>query len=50
MNLTWIYDFLHVLQIKMGYSTKYYYFSMPIQITRIYLLDKHKLNHNNYSE
>jgi hypothetical protein len=50
MNLTRIYDFLHVLHIKMSYSTKDHYFSTHILFTTIYLLQQQTLTHNHYSE
>jgi hypothetical protein len=50
MNLTMVYDFLQVIGIKRSYSTKDDYFSKYIQFTTIYLLQKQKLKHKNYSK
>jgi dihydrofolate reductase len=50
MNLTRLHDFMQVLHIKTSYSTKDDYFPAHIQFTAIYLLQKQKLKHNNYSE
>jgi hypothetical protein len=50
MNLTKVCDFLQVLHIKRGHSTKNYYLSKQIQFTIIYLLYKQRLRHNIYSE
>jgi hypothetical protein len=50
MILIMLYDFLQVLLSKMKYPTKDDYFSTHILFTIIYLLQKQKLNHNNYYE
>jgi hypothetical protein len=38
MNLTWLYNFMQVLNIKRSYSTKYDYFSKHIPFNAIYFL------------
>jgi hypothetical protein len=45
MNLTRVYDFLHVVHVKRRLSTKDNYFLLVFN-----LLQKQKLNHNIYSE
>jgi hypothetical protein len=50
MNLNMLSDFIQVLNIKRNPSTKNAHFSKPIQFTKIYLLQEHKLNPHNYSE
>jgi hypothetical protein len=50
VSLTWLYDFMKVLNIKVKFSTKNEHLSRHIPFTTIYLLHEQKLNHSNYSE
>jgi hypothetical protein len=45
-----LHDFIHVVSSIRKQYTKVEYFSKHILFTTIYLLQKHKLKHNNYSE
>jgi hypothetical protein len=50
MSLNMLYDFMQVLNSIRKHSTKNEYFPKHIQFTTIYLVQKQKLNHRNYSE
>jgi hypothetical protein len=50
INLTMLYDFMHVLRIKRKYPTKDEYFPRLILFSIIYLLQEQKLNPRNYSD
>jgi hypothetical protein len=50
VRLTWLYDFMQVLNIKRKHSTKNEHLSKHILFTIIYLLHEQKLNYNNYFE
>jgi hypothetical protein len=50
MNLNMLYDFIQVLINKRKHPTKDDYFSTHMLFTTIYLLQKEKLNCNNYYE
>jgi hypothetical protein len=49
-NLTRVYDFIQLLNIKRSHSAKNDYFPMHILLTIIYLLQEQKLNPNKYYE
>jgi hypothetical protein len=48
MNLTRVYDFIQVLNMKRKYSTKNDHFPKLILFTILYLLQEYRLNHKNY--
>jgi hypothetical protein len=50
MNLTMLFDFMQVLNSIRKHPTKNEYFPEHILFTTVYLLQKQKLNHRNYSE
>jgi inosine-uridine nucleoside N-ribohydrolase len=50
INLTLLFDFIHVLMSKRKHSTQYEYFPTHDLFTTIYLLPKEILNHRNYFE
>jgi hypothetical protein len=49
MILIMLYDFIQVVLSKRRHNTKNDYLSEQIQFSTIYLLQKSRLNHNNYS-
>jgi hypothetical protein len=50
MNLNMLSNFMKVLNINRKHTTKNEYFTMHILFTTIYLLQKQKLTHRNYSK
>jgi hypothetical protein len=50
MNLNMLYNFIQVLISKRKHPIKDDYFSIHMLFTTIYLLQKQKLNRNNYYE